>query len=95
MPCSASDAAAFRLRPWAVRGLWMPGVSTNTTWASGRVSTPRSGVRVVWGLFEVIDTFCPMIRLIRVDLPELGRPASATIPQRCEPDPESEAVMSG
>ena len=39
-------------------------------------------MRVVWGLLETIDTFCPTILLISVDLPALGRPASPTIPQR-------------
>ena len=58
----------------------MPGVSTNTTCTSGRVSTPRTCVRVVCGLSETIDTFWPRIVLSNVDLPTLGRPTSVTKP---------------
>ena len=68
--------------PSAVTGLWMPGVSTNTTWASGRLSTPRTCVRVVCGLSETMLTLCPQMALSSVDLPTLGRPTSVTKPER-------------
>ena len=58
----------------------MPGVSTNTTWASGRVSTPRTWVRVVWGLSDTMVTFWPRIWFNNVDLPTLGRPTRVTKP---------------
>ena len=48
-------AVSLSRSPSSVRGLWMPGVSTNTTWASGRLSTPRTWVRVVCGLSDTID----------------------------------------
>src|SRR5215210_4380131 len=38
------------------------------------------GLRVVWGLGEVIETFVPTSRLTRVDLPTFGRPTTATKP---------------
>ena len=37
----------------------MPGVSTKTTWASGRCSTPRIRCRVVLGRDEVMETLVP------------------------------------
>ena len=45
--------------PSSVRGLWNPGVSVNTTWASSVVQIARMSRRVVWGLSETIATFCP------------------------------------
>ena len=60
----------------------MPGVSTNTTCASGRLSTPRTCVRVVCGLSETMVTFCPRMSLSSVDLPTLGRPTRVTKPER-------------
>ena len=68
--------------PSGVLGLWIPGVSTNTTWASGRSSTPRTRVRVVWGLSETIDTLVPRMRLSSVDFPTLGRPTIVQKPDR-------------
>ena len=58
--------------------VWKPGVSTNTNWAVSVVSTPSTRLRVVWGFFEVIETFSPTSALMRVDLPTLGRPTTAT-----------------
>ncbi len=58
-------------------------MSTNTTWASGRVRIPRSTVRVVCGTGEVMATRAPTTRLSSVDLPTLGRPTRATNPDRC------------
>ena len=58
----------------------VPGVSTKTTWASGRSSTPRTSVRVVWGLSETIDTFSPRMWLTSVDFPTLGRPTRLAKP---------------
>ena len=79
---AASAAVAFSRSPSAVRGLWMPGVSTNTTCTSSRCSTPRTAWRVVWALSETMATLVPTMALIRVDLPELGRPNSVTNPDR-------------
>ena len=56
----------------------IPGVSEKMIWAPGRWHTPRMRVRVVWGLLEMIETFCPRMWLSRVDLPALGAPAMAT-----------------
>ena len=77
-------AVALTLRPSAVTGLWSPGVSTNTSWASGRLSTPRTRWRVVWGLSETIDTFWPQMALISDDLPTFGRPTTVTNPERTD-----------
>ena len=38
--------------------------------------------RVVCGLLEVIAIFCPMIALVRVDLPAFGRPTKHAKPAR-------------
>src|SRR6185295_19197352 len=54
----------------------------NTIWSPGRCRTPRTGNRVVCGTSDTIDTFDPTRRFIRVDLPTLARPTSATNPQR-------------
>src|SRR5450631_1709463 len=78
-------AVSLRRSPINVRGLWMPGVSTNTTWASGRVSTPRTWVRVVWGLSETMVTLVPRMVLSKVDLPTLGRPTIVTKPDLIGP----------
>ena len=43
---------------------------------------PRISRRVVCGLSDTIATLPPTIRLTSVDLPALGRPASATKPER-------------
>ena len=51
-------AVALTLRPSAVTGLCRPGVSTNTSWASGRLRMPRTRWRVVCGLSETMLTFC-------------------------------------
>src|ERR671924_1376239 len=64
------------------RGRWTPGRSQKTIWTSSRVATPRIARRVVCGLSETIATLRPTIPLTRVDLPTLGRPASATKPER-------------
>src|SRR5437763_11345466 len=61
----------------------MPGVSTNTIWASGVVKTPWIDVRVVCGWWAVIASFSPMNALSKVDLPAFGRPAIETKPVRC------------
>jgi hypothetical protein len=79
-PDDAASAVAFRRSPIVVRGLWIPGVSTNTTWASGRVSTPRISVRVVWGEADTMLTFSPRMAFSRVDLPTLGRPTKVAKP---------------
>src|SRR3954447_25950605 len=81
-PPSASVAVSFKRSPSRVRGLWIPGVSTNTICTSGRVRTPRIWVRVVCGLSDTIDTLVPSMRLSRVDFPTLGRPTSEANPER-------------
>ena len=91
---SASVAVALSRVPSAVPGLWMPGVSTNTICASGRVSTPRTWVRVVCGLSETIVTFVPRMRLSSVDFPTLGRPTSVTNPERNVTSSSSSATGS-
>src|SRR5260370_38542897 len=53
-----------------------------TSCASACVAIPRSNVRVVCTLWETIATLAPTTALIRVDLPTLGTPNSATNPQR-------------
>ena len=55
-------ADSFIRSPRAVRGLCRPGVSTKTTWASGRLSTPRTWERVVLGRGEVMVTLVPTMR---------------------------------
>ena len=44
---------------------------------------PRTTVRVVCGLSEVIATLVPTRALVRVDLPALGRPTNEANPLRC------------
>ena len=81
---SSSDdvADSFMRWPSAVRGRCSPGVSTKTTWASGRLSTPRTWDRVVFGRGEVMVTLAPTMALTSVDFPTLGRPTTATNPDR-------------
>jgi hypothetical protein len=79
-PVTASVAVSFSRVPRVVFGLWIPGVSTNTTCASGRFSTPRTWLRVVWGLSETMLTLTPRMRLSSVDFPTFGRPTNVTSP---------------
>src|SRR5690242_15795139 len=79
---SVVSAREFARSPSSVRGLCTPGVSRNTICVSSVVRTPRTCVRVVCGLSETIDTFCPRIWLRSVDLPTFGRPTIATNPDR-------------
>ena len=53
--------------------------------------TPRMRWRVVLGRADVIDTLVPTIRLTSVDLPTLGRPTTATKPERTAQPPLREA----
>jgi hypothetical protein len=64
----------------ASRGRCTPGRSTSTICASGELATPRIARRVVCGLSDTIATLLPTMPLTSVDLPTLGRPASATKP---------------
>ena len=73
---------SFSRSPSAVRGRCRPGVSTKTTWASGRCRTPRTWDRVVLGRGEVIETLVPTMGLTSVDLPTLGRPTTVAKPER-------------
>ena len=68
--------------PSSVRGRCRPGVSTRISCASSRCTMPRTTVRVVCGLSEVITTFCPTSALVSVDLPALGRPTNDAKPLR-------------
>ena len=68
--------------PSSVRGRCSPGVSTSTSWASGRVRMPRTACRVVCGRLEVIAIFSPTRALVSVDLPALGRPTRLAKPER-------------
>ena len=54
-----------------------------TSWASGRVTMPRTARLVVCGLSEVIAIFSPTIALSRVDLPAFGRPTKQAKPAWC------------
>ena len=65
----------------------MPGVSTMTSWASGRVTMPRTARRVVWGLSEVMAILLPTKAFSSVDLPALGRPTKQANPERWSPAP--------
>jgi len=75
---SASLAAWFIKSPSLCCGLCSPGVSTNTTWAAGRVRIPSWFLRVVCGFGETAAIFWVSRALISVDLPTLGRPITAT-----------------
>src|ERR1019366_1312268 len=72
-----------------------PGVSTNTNWVSPIVSTPRTVSRVVWGCRLVMAMGSPRSALRRVLLPTLGRPMSATRPERTGPGSTPLAASSG
>src|SRR5258708_10487441 len=76
------QAPATMARSSRRRGAKIPGVSMNTSWACACVAMPRSKARVVCTLWETIATLAPTTALIRVDLPTLGAPISATNPQR-------------
>ncbi len=82
MSSKASTAVALSRSPSAVTGLWMPGVSTNTSCRPGLFTMARTWVRVVCGLSETMLTFCPTSAFNSVDLPTFGRPASVTNPER-------------
>src|SRR4051812_49425061 len=82
---SVSRTRAFSRSPSRVRGRCSPGVSTRISCASGRCTMPRTTVRVVCGLSEVMTTLVPTSALVRVDLPALGRPTNDTNPLRWPP----------
>ena len=73
-------AVALSRSPIVDRGLWIPGVSTKTTWTSSRLRTPRTSVRVVCGAVAVMLTFMPRMALSSVDLPTLGLPTRVANP---------------
>ncbi len=79
MACSTRRCMRSVMRS---RGRWTPGRSTRTSCQSSPVAIPRTSRLVVWGLSETMATFSPTSRLTSVDLPELGRPASAMKPER-------------
>src|SRR5688572_25150320 len=61
---------------------WMPGVSTSSSWPVANVAMPSRRWRVVCAFGDTMLTLAPTRRLIRVDLPVLGRPTTATVPAR-------------
>src|ERR1043165_8146020 len=61
-------------------GLWMPGVSRNAIWPRSSLRMPTMRLRVVCGLAETMETLRPRMRFSSVDLPALGRPTMATMP---------------
>src|SRR3954451_17239769 len=79
---SSNDASTVRCMcsVSVSRGRWKPGRSTSTSCQSSPLATPKIRRRVVWGLSETIATFPPQSALTSVDLPTLGRPATATNP---------------
>ena len=70
-------------------GRWKPGRSTSTACQSSPsvvpLATPKMRLRVVCGLSLTIATLLPQRALTRVDLPTLGRPATAMNPLRIRP----------
>src|SRR5512143_3394432 len=80
-PSSASCASWFRYSPSLCFAAWMPGVSTNTSCASGCVRMASCRWRVVWGRGETAAIFCPSRALISVDFPTLSLPMTATYPE--------------
>ena len=86
-PITSTSLQVWRTRslsrsPSSVRGRCRPGVSTRTSWPSGRCTTPRMVCRVVCGFFDVIAIFCPTSALVRVDFPAFGRPTNEANPLR-------------
>ena len=84
-PITSTSVSVDRARlssrsPSSVRGRCRPGVSTMTSWASGRCTIPRIARRVVCGRLLVIATFAPTSAFISVDLPTFGRPAKQAKP---------------
>ena len=85
---AASESASSRSIRFCMRwvsgsrGRCTPGRSTITSCQSSPVAMPRIARRVVCGRFETIATFSPTSAFSSVDLPTLGRPASATKPER-------------
>ena len=77
----------------ASRGRCTPGRSTSTSWQSPLWCTPRIARRVVCGRSETIATFSPTTALMNVDLPTLGRPASATKPLRVTSAPREQLAL--
>ena len=53
-----------------------------SSWASGRVTMPRTACRVVCGLSLVITILLPTRALVSVDLPAFGRPTKQQKPDR-------------
>ena len=65
--------------------VWKPGVSTKTNCTGPRVRMPVMRCRVVCALREVMLIFWPTSAFSSVDLPTLGLPTMAIVPQRCGP----------
>ena len=90
-----SRTRSLRRLPSRVLGRWRPGVSTRTSWASSRWTTPRTLWRVVWGRPEVMATFAPTRALVSVDLPALGRPTKQAKPARKPSGASGAALAAG
>src|SRR5262249_12098174 len=82
-PATLSRTARFmRALSADLCSVWKPGVSTKMNCAVAVVRIPRMRCRVVCGRLEVMLIRAPTRPLISVDLPTLGRPTTATSPQR-------------
>ena len=79
---SSNDSSTVRCMRCvsASMGRWKPGRSTSTSCQSSPFATPKMRRRVVCGIADTIATFSPTSALTSVDLPTLGRPATATKP---------------
>src|SRR5881392_4173683 len=99
---SSNDASTVRCMcsVRASRGRWNPGRSTSTSWWSSPFAIPKIRRRVVCGLSETIATLPPASAFTSVDLPTLGRPATATNPlltraRRRARDPHPHPYLGG
>src|SRR5262245_45891651 len=73
----------------------MPGVSSRTTCACGRVRMPTIRVRVVCGRGVTIATFWPTSAFSSVDFPTFGRPTMTAVPARWDIRPSLAAGLRG
>ncbi len=80
-PKASSTAACIR-RVSESKGFWKPGKSSSTTCTPGRSTTAVMRRRVVCGWSDTMLTLRPTRLLTSVDLPALGRPSTATNPER-------------
>lgn len=62
---------------WSLR--WYPGVSVRMSWPLASVKMPLIALRVVWGVFAVMETFLSQIVFTSVDFPLEGLPIIDTV----------------